>query len=347
MGWRMAGGNCCCNCVIERDVYVETISVSPPKGTVKHRYPNQNTPFPTGVAGDFVYFDHKNRETYVTANTNLGIYKLDHAMKVRTDILTYPGGGAGTWRIRRGLCVDYDNEHVYFMASQVGSDTSFHLQRIGYDGSGETTVATITAYINPGGGTMMQVSRGNPKYVFLVFQWVDQLIATVASRLRVYRYNISNSDIDLIIDTEAPGGEVGANSSIPQMGIAVDNVRQKLYYASRPNHVGFVAESYGQIRRCDFDGDNDELIYKNDENPSNDRDLRFAGYSHTNDRIYWAHVNSIPTPDRLRWKSATAEGGDIRTVIDTGASGSWNEDRGNFPISLKLACGYEAYPVST
>lgn len=347
MGWRMAGGNCCCNCVIERDVYVETIAVSTPKATVKHRYPDQDTPFPTGVAGDFVYFDHKNRETYVTANTLLGIYKLDHAMKVRTDVLTYPGGGAGTWRMRRGLCVDYDSEQVYFMASQVGTDTTFHVRQVGYDGSGEQSAATITAYINPSGGTFMQVSRGNPRYVFILFQWVDQLIATVASRLRLYRLEIGSNALDLLIDTEAPGGAVGSNSQIPAMGLAVDNERQKVYYASRPFRSGVTAEIYGQIRRCDFDGGNDELIYKNDENPLADRDLRFAGYSHLKDRIYWSHVNSTPTPDRLRWKSAKFDGTDIKTEIDTGAGGSWNEDRNNFPVSLRLACGYESYPKST
>jgi hypothetical protein len=343
MGWRMAGGNCCCDCVIERDAYVETVAATPPKGRVTKRYPNSSPPFPTGVAGDFVYFDHKNQETYVTAATNLGIYKLDHAMKVRTDILTYPGGGAGTWRIRQGICVDYSNEQVYFAAHQIGSETTVHIRRVGFDGSGDTSVASFSGYAIT--SHYMQMSGGGSRYVFLQMAWQDALIKTVPQRLRVYRLNTASGSLSTIVDTVAPDGEM--TSSVSARGIAADNQRKNIYYCYSQFRSGEAEKIYSQIWRCDFDGDNNTELYRDSFLPVAQRVTRMAGYSHLMDRVFFWDFNNLVSPNILRWRSMVHDGGDVKLEIDTNrhAGAGWNGR--NSPASMRLACGYEAYPVST
>lgn len=344
MGWRMTGGSCCCYCVIERDSYVEAVAATPPKGRVTKRYPNQSPPFPAGVAGDFVYYDHKHHETYVTQNNNLGIYKLDHSMKVRTDIVTYPGGGAGTWRIQRGLCVDYDAEQVYFAAYQVGSETTVHIRRVGFDGAGDVSLASFAGYALV--VHQMQMSGGGNKHVFLQTEWRDALVATVPQRLRVYRLNVATGGLSTIVDTVAPAGLM--TSTVSARGIAADNVRQKIYYCYRQFKDSDAAETYSQIWRCDFDGGNAEELYRDSFLPSGQRFTRMAGYAHLLDRVFFWDTDTSPSPDRLRWRSMAHDGANPRLEIDTGrypSQAGWN-DR-NSPASMRLACGYEAHPVST
>lgn len=335
MGWRMAGGNCCCNCVISRDAYVESITVNGRTATQKLKYPDQDPPFPTGQSGDIVAYDHKNRRTFTTRNDFRGIFSIDHSFKDRIDHLTYLSPPTGTTRCERGICVDPDNEHIYYVSRVLPLDDFQSVSRVNYDGTGEQIIATEFGYYSAS-ASELAISRF-PKYIFwskLAGFGVADPAGGANSDMAIVRVSPNGATSTIVTQPR-----VGSGPWVTTGGLGIDNTRNKLYYCIWCGGAADVRQA--RIYRCDFDGSNSELI---NQQIGTNRIYRFAGYSHIKDRIYWMVVLDVPG-SHMRWMSAAFDGSDVKIEIDTSTGGNWNGR--NLGISYRLACGYQSYPLGT
>lgn len=339
MGFRMSGGNCCCYCVVERDAYVEAIAVTPPDARRTKQYPNQSPPFPGGQSGDIIAYDHKNRRTFTTRSDRFGVFSVSHDFDDRQDHLVYHAGSL--WRTERGLCVDPVNEYIYFVARPFPNTDWQYVRRVGYDGSGETTITSDFGFWSAS-ASELAISK-EPKYVFWSkltgFGAADPNFGTLSDMV-VLRVSPNGTTDEIARHAVfAPGS---SNPWVTTGGFGIDNGRNKLYYAIWCN--GTAAERRQRVYRCNFDGSESELVWEQVGQPEGlSQSLRFAGYAHVTDRIYW--VNTYASGSNLRFRSAKYDGTDVRTEADTKSGAMWNGR--NSPISLRLACGYQRHPLAT
>lgn len=179
---------------------------------------NMNQFFVTGLtAAQGLAVDRVNSKIYFSSASGISRIDVTTGTTITPTLVTSSGGST------EAIALDVANQHIYFLEE---SDDS--LRRIGFDGTGETTLVTAGNLFNPEG---LSLDLAN-QFIYVVNQGA-------ASNGNIVRYDFSGNFIDTVVSNVPTAG--------PE-GVAASSAQGKIYFTA--------SDGGGQIRSADLDGSN-------------------------------------------------------------------------------------------